>query len=431
MLYHPAQHGTLTSVQAEQLLRKELPHIPRWLAWKDSWNIRRLVGPSFADTGAFRGWTWRRLPNAYSMLTGWSTGKCDWTGLVEVTAPAGLTFLVFSYLCADEMFGCDYGFLVSTDDTALLGQMGQELSAHARQADRAGRDIVIHMVNGRNITLARDVVEPVCLPAGMAEDILEQGALFFEQSDLFRELKVPHRRGLLFVGPPGNGKSMMVRELIRTCCRKHDVRVLSMAFRTQMDEDVLMALFDRAKEEAPSIVVLEEIDSLLTDVHIPRGAVLSLLDGLDAPKQVLVLATSNNPERIDMALLHRPSRFDRVWVFPLPDLTQRQRFLMDRFAFLAEADALRLARATANWSYAYLNELRTSASLLAAYAGRDRPDRDLVDAAFDLLAAQFTSGRKGHSADGAQSDVGFGADRGSTGSPRRVWPAAAVKLDPD
>src|SRR5207237_7749294 len=84
-------------------------------------------------------------------------------------------------------------------------------------------------------------------------------------------------------------------------------------------------IFDRAREVAPCVLVLEDIDALVTDAN--RSLFLNELDGFASNEGLLVVATTNHAERLDPALAQRPSRFDRKYVFELPSLLLRARWL--------------------------------------------------------------------------------------------------------
>jgi ATP-dependent 26S proteasome regulatory subunit len=97
-----------------------------------------------------------------------------------------------------------------------------------------------------------------------------------------------------------------------------------------------------------------------------------------------------------------------VWTFPLPDKALRLRYLTDRFSDIA-ADVLEdVARRTGNWSYAYLNELRTSAAILANAAKQETVTKELLTKAVDMLGTQFESGRKNHACAKGEEAMGFG-----------------------
>ena len=123
-------------------------------------------------------------------------------------------------------------------------------------------------------------------------------------------------------------------------------------------------VFQRARRQQPCLLVFEDLDSLVTDEN--RSVFLNELDGLVVNTGILVVASTNHPERLDPALRDRPSRFDRTWHFQLPELPERTAFLeswRDRAEagrHLDPAEIPSIATATAGFSFAYLKELMIS-----------------------------------------------------------------------
>ena len=142
-----------------------------------------------------------------------------------------------------------------------------------------------------------------------------------------------------------------------------------MNVRRSTDDFDIECLFKQAVADSPTLVVLEDLDSLTDESSSCRYSILNQLDGLRANEGILVIGTTNHPERIDPALMHRPSRFDRVWRFELPDAEVRVRYLQRSFGELPFVFLREVAESTAGWSFSYLNELRVGACMQAAQAG--------------------------------------------------------------
>lgn len=107
-------------------------------------------------------------------------------------------------------------------------------------------------------------------------------------------------------------------------------------------------------------------------------------------------------------IVQRPSRFDRVWTFDLPDSELRRKYLDWAFGALSESLRTRLTSATGGWSFAFLNELRVSAAILALRNGRDEVSELDVLAAQELMAVQFKAGKKGFQSGEGEGKMGFG-----------------------
>jgi SpoVK/Ycf46/Vps4 family AAA+-type ATPase len=248
--------------------------------------------------------------------------------------------------------------------------------------------------------------EQPILPQSLLQDIEGQVFSFFQDQEAYRQLQLRHRRGFLFVGPPGTGKTMTIRHLIRECFRRYKPSISTLRVNRNTDESDLDSLFSEAIRRAPGIVILEDLDSLTSEAGISRSAFLAQLDGLSTADGLLIIGTTNNPEKIDPALIHRPSRFDRVWHFPLPDYDLRVSYLVRAFESLDSNAIESLSERTNGWSFAYLSELRTTAAIRALNRGTRTVTAEVAEEAHELLDAQFRAGRKNHREE-AEATVGF------------------------
>lgn len=234
------------------------------------------------------------------------------------------------------------------------------------------------------------------------------------ESNLLPELGLPRRRGLLLVGPPGNGKTHAIRALI---AHYRDVAVF---YLTRSERGLLGHSLDCLMDDAMErlrrgercLIVLEEIEAFMASPD-ERSAFLNALDGaLGAVPEggaLLVVGTTNHPERLDAAVLQRPSLFDRVFVFRPPDAGLRRRYLRDRTE-LDERALDDLVRRTTGMSFAYLQELVVSARYAAAFEGGVPTARHYREAAERLT----TQRRQGERLDGpsmeARERPGFRVD---------------------
>src|SRR5205807_1697123 len=129
---------------------------------------------------------------------------------------------------------------------------------------------------------------------------------------------------LLFAGPPGNGKTHMVKALVNALGRPC-LYVKSFSQAHSPNEYSMRAVFQRARASAPCILVLEDLDALVTDQS--RSFFLNEMDGFAVNAGVLSVATTNHAERLDPAIVKRPSRFDRTYRFDLPGDTERATYI--------------------------------------------------------------------------------------------------------
>lgn len=177
---------------------------------------------------------------------------------------------------------------------------------------------------------------------------------------------VPWKRGALFVGPPGNGKTLCVKALVKLlaipCIYVQSFEAQHSTAQRSIDE-----VFGRARATTPCVLVLEDIDALLTPGC--RSVFLNALDGFATNTGIITLATTNHPERLDPSIVERPSRFDRKYHFELPTTACRAEYVAkwnERLApplRLDEAGRERVVELTHGFSYAYIQEVFVSAMM--------------------------------------------------------------------
>ncbi len=288
---------------------------------------------------------------------------------VEVTvAPASDTFSRWSQVAINVvLLLLILGFIV-----ALI----RRNSVGGGQAVPFGRSKAKRFSESRPSVLFQDV-------AGVeeAKQELEEIVMFLKQPEKFISIGARIPKGVLLVGPPGTGKTLISRAV----AGEAGVAFYSVSGSEFVEMFVgvgasrVRDLFHTAKENAPCIIFIDEIDA----VGRQRGAMpttgndereqtlnqlLVEMDGFDKHTNVIIIAATNRPDVLDPALL-RPGRFDRTVTLEKPDINGRRQILavhaQDK-PLAPEVDLVRLARQTAGFSGADLANLMNEAALLAA-----------------------------------------------------------------
>jgi hypothetical protein len=203
---------------------------------------------------------------------------------------------------------------------------------------------------------------------------------FLGNKKWFRNAKLPHRRGYLLHGPPGNGKTTAIRCMMSAYgLTAYTIRF----FDRESDDAALNELFTRALKNSPAIILLEDIDRAFprsgeSKCGISLQHLLNTLDGIATGEGLVVVATSNEPVLLDPAILKRPGRFDRVVHFPPPSQQLRTSYFGQRIPGMPTASLEALAEASDGFSYAQLREGYIIAGQQAFLANRDISLDDLL-----------------------------------------------------
>jgi len=223
--------------------------------------------------------------------------------------------------------------------------------------------------------------------AGVDEAKQEVGEIvhFLKDRGKFQKLggKIP--KGVLMVGSPGTGKTLLARAIAGEA--KVPFFTISGSDFVEMFVGVgasrVRDMFEQAKKHAPCIIFIDEIDAVgrhrgagLGGGHDEREQTLNQLlvemDGFEGNEGIIVIAATNRPDVLDPALL-RPGRFDRQVVVPLPDVRGREQILRVHMRRVPLADDVKpalIARGTPGFSGADLANLVNEAALFAARANR-------------------------------------------------------------
>nr|WP_035886660.1 ATP-dependent zinc metalloprotease FtsH [Legionella norrlandica] len=223
---------------------------------------------------------------------------------------------------------------------------------------------------------------------------------FLRDPTKFQNLGGRIPRGVLLVGSPGTGKTLLARAVAGEA--KVPFFTISGSDFVEMFVGVgasrVRDMFEQAKKHAPCIIFIDEIDAVgrhrgagLGGGHDEREQTLNQLlvemDGFEGNEGVIVVAATNRPDVLDPALL-RPGRFDRQVVVPLPDIRGREQILkvhLQKVPVESHVDIKAIARGTPGFSGADLSNLVNEAALFAARANKRKVGMIELDKAKDKI----------------------------------------------
>lgn len=162
--------------------------------------------------------------------------------------------------------------------------------------------------------------DKVILDEDQKSELTSVANRFFDSKATYEELGVPWKRGLIFHGPPGNGKTISIRALSHELYKRKDP-VITLYVKSADSTYDIGSVFSRARALAPCMLVLEDIETIVTSQT--RSYFFNEMDGIESNDGLFVVASTNYLEKLDPGLTKRPSRFDRKYLFPLPNEHER------------------------------------------------------------------------------------------------------------
>lgn len=225
-----------------------------------------------------------------------------------------------------------------------------------------------------------------------ADEALNEIQYFWENRARFERYGLAYRRGLLFHGPAGTGKSSCIQLLMHDVIARNGV-----VFKYTYPDVVHLGIrqFRQIQPDTPLIVLMEDLDAILE--RYDDSAVLNFLDGAEAVENTLVLATTNYPEHLKERITNRPGRFDRCYLIPNPDSDSRRLYFESRLHpdDREDFEMTRWVEDTADFSVSHLKELFTRVMVFG----------HSYDESLQTIRSMI--GRQPDSRDGVRGDMGF------------------------
>ena len=236
-----------------------------------------------------------------------------------------------------------------------------------------------------------------------AKESLKEIVDYLHDPQKYREIGAAMPKGILLVGPPGTGKTMLAKAV----AGEANVPFFSMSGSEFVEMFVGMGaskvrdLFKQAKEKAPCIVFIDEIDAIGKNRDGQMGGndereqtlnqLLTEMDGFEGNTGVIILAATNRPESLDPALT-RPGRFDRRVPVELPDLQGREAILRvhaKKIKVAEDVDYGKIARMASGASGAELANIVNEAALRAVRSGRRCATQSDLEESIEVVIAGY------------------------------------------
>jgi len=199
----------------------------------------------------------------------------------------------------------------------------------------------------------------ISFPDSLFDNVEKEVDNFWQLGDNFKKYGFLHRRGYLFYGPAGSGKSCLVERIMRNVIER-DGLVFICAHNPRISSDALKILRE-VEPDRKIVCVFEDIDAIVDAWG--EAEVLMLLDGENQVDKVINIATTNYPEKLDKRIVARPRRFDRMIKIDMPNEKIRKEYFKNKIGFNGE-DLDHWTKCSEGFSFASLSELVISVKCL-------------------------------------------------------------------
>jgi SpoVK/Ycf46/Vps4 family AAA+-type ATPase len=232
------------------------------------------------------------------------------------------------YVAGLNLLGYEYGSLSVVTSTIIVAknetQIEKFMDAYTKadQARVRGRSVVLNQRGSEMKGFRKMSWMDIVLPGSMRDDIRTEIEEFFTHEAAYKKYGLEWRRGIILAGDPGNGKTAICRAVASTS----KVPIIYCVLGEHDTFGFLGNIKATLDRYAPCVVIFEDADSLGSDESV-RSSFLNMLDGLFSSSGILVIASSNCPGKLDVALTGRPSRFDSFYHIPNPGAEEREKLL--------------------------------------------------------------------------------------------------------
>ena len=213
--------------------------------------------------------------------------------------------------------------------------------------------------------------DDVVLSAAMKHDLTQVVTRFFDSKSVYEELGVPWKRGIIFHGVAGNGKTISIKAIMNALTMRARP-IPTLYVKHAADVNAIRLVFLLARRMTPCCLVLEDIETIVNEST--RSYFFNEVDGLERNDGILIIGSTNHLEDLDPGLSKRPNRFDRKYHFPLPSADDRALYVdywrskmaKNSSVYFPKSLSTRIAGLTQGFTFAYMQEAFVTALLVLA-----------------------------------------------------------------
>jgi hypothetical protein len=211
----------------------------------------------------------------------------------------------------------------------------------------------IEEING-TITLNKvniNDVQPPILNENIFNEIINEIKLFINKEKIYEEIGIEYKRGYILYGNPGNGKTSLIKYILKNV---EGIGIICDATKTYQLEFIEKIITDENIKNELKIIIMEDIEGIDT---YARSILLNLLDGITPAYKTIFIATTNFPNKLDIAIRNRPSRFDGIYHIQEPNEKSRKLLTKRFLKNVTKKDIQKIVKMTENMNGAHFKEI--------------------------------------------------------------------------
>lgn len=344
-----------------------------------------------------------RVLSRLSHISGSLSGGTMALGEYKITFNGSLIMLVSVESASNIRYYGDVNMLIIGESMNHVEEFNKHLGIVSEEIEKEiAKTGIVDFWSSNDVT-PKDgsKFSDLILAPGMISTIRANLDTFLKNRDGFAKFGLPYKRGILLAGAPGNGKTGIIRAIANEY--PDFSTYLCMSFGEGYED--MKSQFDRRIKCAPTLIVFEDIDKSCPNQQ-KLAEFLNIIDGVSRKSGVFIIATSNEPEKLDRALLERPSRFDIVIRVDNPDDNQRESFIRKKFELeLSEEQVNAIVKSTSGFSFAMLQEVWAGTVIHCLDRGSQTPD--FSDIQHGLNVMQMSKKTVKYIKTSQSEDVGF------------------------